>query len=248
MSRRFKNRPMVVAMGVLVLMAAGLNAQEAVDWTLPENGGLTPPELKPWSPAAGSDSRAYLIDDFNRADGPLGPEWIVQAGDFQIVSQTARGSNVGLATYYMDFGMEYAQIDVAATGTALQYAAVVLNYGGGTTNLFVKVQVNSGAGFDYGGCYIGNNNGSGSFGLGFFALDEAFDSATMAVEVDPSRTVTIDLTNVNGGALADQHYVCTGAPPAEGGVYGMGGYAGLAAIDNFSDNFIPVELQRFTVE
>ena len=248
MSRHLSNRPLVVAMAVLVLMAAGLNAQEAVDWTLPENGGLPPPELKPWAGFEGSKAKAFLIDDFNRPDGPLGPDWNVQAGDFQIVSETARGSYVGLATYHIDFFMDYAQIDVAATGSALQYAAVVLNYGGGTSNLFIKVQVNSGAGFDYGGCYVGNNSSSGAFGPGFFPLTEAFDSATMVVEVDPSRTVTIDLTNVNGGALPDQHHVCAGAPPAEGGGYGMGGYAGLAAIDNFSDNFIPVELQRLTIE
>ncbi|HSL18526.1 MAG TPA: hypothetical protein VLB51_11535 [Methylomirabilota bacterium] len=231
MSHR-RNRLLVTSIVSLAALVAGAATASEVDLSLPENGGQPRPEPKPfvWN---GTESGRGLLDDFNRADGPLGPNWTVQAGSFAIVSQAARGSSTGLATHNQGRGDRVA-MDIAADGTdATQYAAAVLNYGGGMTNLFIKIQVQGSTGFNRGACYMGNNDSANPFGLGFFTLSQPFASARMEVSVDASRTVTIDLTNVNGGALPDQQYVCTGAPPPEGPAIGMAGYAGLASIDNF---------------
>jgi len=40
-----------------------------------------------------------VCDDFNRADGPLGPDWTEVAGTGSIVSQQARGANLSLANF-----------------------------------------------------------------------------------------------------------------------------------------------------
>lgn len=137
--------------------------------------------------------------------------------------------------------------DVRAVGTSLQYTGLVLNGDGVDPNLahpFLKVQQQGASGnFEYGGCYLGNNASAGSFGLGFFSLSQPFNSAHMLASRTGS-TVTIRFTNVNGGALPDQAYVCDGAPTPPGGTIGTHGYADIAKIDNFSDG--AVVLDTFT--
>ncbi|MCU0302507.1 MAG: hypothetical protein MUC56_00390 [Thermoanaerobaculales bacterium] len=230
----------------LMVIAGGLAAAEVGDLSLPQFGGPAAPAPVPWNGSPEGGGRA-LIDDFNRANGPLGPDWTVQANTFQIVSQAAVGGpGLALATHNTATG-DTVEMDIAVDGTNnASYAAAVLNYGAGVTNLFIKIQNNGGTQYNYLGCYTGNNGPS--FGLGFYALSQAFTSAHLRVNVDAGRNVTIDLTNVNGGALADQQYVCTGAPAAEGPGIGMGGWNSHSTIDNYADGPIPVELQRFTVE
>lgn len=230
----------------LVVVAGSLGAEELVDMSLPENGGPAAPELPPWNGISGGGSRA-LIDDFNRANGPLGSDWTVQADTFEIVSQAAVGGpGLALATHNTATG-DTVEMDIAVDGTGNSgYSAAVINYGGGSTNLFIKIQNNGGSYFTNGGCYTGNN-GPG-FGLGFFTLTQTFSTAHFRAHVDAARTVTIDLTNIDGGSLPDQQYVCTGGPAAEGPAIGMGGWNAHASIDNYADGPIPVELQRFTIE
>lgn len=129
--------------------------------------------------------------------------------------------------------------DIRAVGTSLQYTGLVLNGDGVNPDAphpFLKVQQQTATGnFEYGGCYLGNNSSAGSFGLGFFSLSQPFNSAHMLASRTGS-TVTIRFTNVNGGALPDQTYVCDGAPTPPGGTIGTHGYANsTATIDNFSD-------------
>jgi len=128
---------------------------------------------------------------------------------------------------------DQAEGDVKVTGTALDYTGVLLNVGAGSTNLFLKVQNQDADNlFEYGACYTGNN--SGSFGLGFFALSTPFNNAHMQA-VRSGNTVTINFTNVDGGSKANQQYVCSNAPAAEGSSIGVHGYGGVSAtIDNFS--------------
>jgi len=131
-------------------------------------------------------------------------------------------------------GGDQAEIDAKVTGTALDYSAVLLNVGAAAANnLFIKVQNQDGDNlFEYGACYTGNN--SGSFGLGFFSLTQGFNNAHMKA-VRTGTDVTITFSNVDGGSKANQTYVCTGAPAAEGAGIGVAGYGGAAAtIDNFS--------------
>lgn len=248
----FSSKHILIATCIGILASAGFGAAaEVLDRSLPENGGPPNPQIQPWmGMSEGSSSRA-LIDDFNRADGPLGSDWTVQADSFQIVNQAAHGGSTrGTATHNTATG-DVVDMDVATDGTTNgQYAAAILNYGGGFSNLLIKVQ-NNNAGltqFDYAACYTGVVGDGSSFGLGFFTLSQPFSSAHMTVSVDAARTVTIDLTNVDGGALPDQQYVCSGAPAAEGPALGIGAWTAYASIDNFGDTPVPVELQTFIIE
>jgi hypothetical protein len=132
---------------------------------------------------------------------------------------------------------DVAEADVYAVGTALQYTGLVLDGDGVNANgsfPFLKVQTDSGiSSFDFAACYLGNNGSA--FGLGFFALSQPFSSAHMRASRSGS-TVTIEFTNVNGGTLQDQTYVCNGAPTPPGNKIGVVGYANnTAQLDNFSD-------------
>ncbi|MDD5565031.1 MAG: hypothetical protein PHQ91_15060 [Thermoanaerobaculaceae bacterium] len=176
-----------------------------------------------------------VLDNFNRADGSLGSNWIVQTGSFGIVSNTARGSSAGLATFVGGSGAAL-EADVATNGTlSTDYVALVLNYADPSNNLFLKVQTQNSAGtFDTAGCYIGNNGDGtpGSFGLNFFTLSAPFATAHMRVEL-VGTDVTMTFTNIDGGA-GTQTYTCTGAPATGGTGIGMGGLANAASLDNFA--------------
>lgn len=131
---------------------------------------------------------------------------------------------------------DVAEGDIQAVGTSLQYTGLVLNGDGvnpAAPHPFLKVQQQNGSGsFEWAACYTGNNGGA--FGLGFFALSQAFNSAHMRAS-RVGATVTIEFTNVNGGALPNQTYVCDGAPTPPGDKIGTMGYANIAKIDNFSN-------------
>ncbi|MCK5378934.1 MAG: hypothetical protein KAJ78_05985 [Acidobacteria bacterium] len=248
---RNNKRNVIIAtcIGMLALGSLG-GAADLLDLSLPENGGPEPSPIQPWMGMPEGSPARGLIDDFNRADGPLGADWTVQADSFQIVSQAAfggPGGGLALATHNSATG-DVVEMDISYDHSGVsQYAAAILNYGGGATNIFIKVQRQGAAdSFSNAACYMGNNGSS--FGLGFFTLSQPFSSAHMTVSVDGSRDVTIDFTNIDGGALPDQQYICTGAPAAEGPAIGIGGWEARSSIDNFGDTPVPVELQTFVIE
>lgn len=237
--------------GVCWLLVIGVGmAEQPVDRTLPEYTGVPMPEPAPWTGLEGGGVEIRgLVDDFNRPDGPLGPDWTVQLPSMSIVGEAATGTNNALATHNSATG-DSVEADLAIDPAGgLQYAALTLNYGGGNTSIFVKVQnQGGGAEFDTFYCYIGNNGSGGSFGVDG-SLVESFSSAHMAVSVDGSRDVTINLTNIDGGAVTDQQYICTNAPAAEGPGVGIGVYGvNLVRIDNFGAEVVPVELMSLSVE
>ncbi len=169
-------------------------------------------------------------DDFNRPDGPLGPNWTVHDGSFNIVNNAARGGPRARATYN-GASSNIVEADVTANGSKVQYTGLLLSYGAGVNNLLIKVQEQNGSGqFTHVGCQIGN--GDSSFGRGFFSLNAAFSKAHMKVtRVD--NDVIIEFTNIDGGIQPDQLYFCAGAPPPEGNGVGILGYQNRASIDNF---------------
>lgn len=237
--------------GVCWLLVIGVGmAEQPVDRTLPEYTGVPMPEPAPWTGLEGGGVEIRgLVDDFNRPDGPLGPDWTVQLPSMSIVGEAATGTNNALATHNSATG-DLVEADVAITPvTDLQYTALTLNYGGGVSSIFVKVQNTAGGvEFDRLYCYVGTNSGT-HFGIGTAFLSETFSSAHMAVSVDGNRDVTIDLTNIDGGAIVDQHYECDGAPAAEGPGVGIGVYGvNLVRIDNFGAEVVPVELMSLSVE
>jgi len=169
-------------------------------------------------------------DNFNRADDFLGNDWVGQSGDYVIENQKAKGVGVDALATMMGIGGSQIEADISlSVNGSTQYSALILDYGGGITNIFIKVQDNGGVGmFNTAGCYLGNN--SSSFGLGFFSLGAPFTTAHMIVSVDAVRVVTLILTNIDGGDDT-QAYICGVAPAAEGSQVGIGGYQG-GLIDN----------------
>jgi uncharacterized repeat protein (TIGR01451 family) len=204
-------------------------SEQPVDATL----GITVPE---GSAQRGAEvpygGTLAILDDFNRADGPIGPDWTVHDGYCNVSNNAAVCGNIGRATFNSAPGDgNFAEADIAINGTTLQYTGLLLDYGSGATNLFLKVQEQNSTGlFEYGACYYGNN--SGSFGLGFFALSSPFSTAHMSA-TRVGDTVTIAFTNIDGGGQPDQTYVCNNAPAPEGTGIGILGYEGSARLDNF---------------
>ena len=174
-----------------------------------------------------------LLDNFNRPDGALGTDWTVHNGGFSIIGELVVGGSSGMATYdgYSGNG-DTAEADVIVNGPGMQYTGLLLNYGGGVSNLFIKVQQNANSGmFDHAACYTGNQGPS--FGLGYFTLDSPFYSAHMkATRV--GDTVTLVFSNIDSGTQPSQTYICDGAPPREGSGVGIVGWSGIAYIDNFA--------------
>ena len=228
----------VVLSGFAVVVLATVSASAApVDLTRP--GQPTLPVVRAQGvhlhPTAQILGPVVVLDNFNRADGALGSNWIVQEGTFGIVSNTARGNGSGLATFVGGSGA-VLEADLATNGTTgTDYVALVLDYADPLNNLFLKVQTQNSAGtFDTAGCYIGNNGDGtpGAFGLGFFTLSAPFATAHMRVDL-VGTTVTMTFSNIDGGA-GTQSYTCTGAPATGGTGIGMGGLANVASLDNFA--------------
>lgn len=228
----------VVLCAVAVVVLATVSASAGpVDLTRP--GQPTLPAVRAQGvhlhPTAQLIGPVVVLDNFNRADGALGSNWIVQEGGFGIVSNTARGNGSGLATFVGGSGA-FLEADIATNGTlSTDYAALVLNYADPSSNLFLKVQTQNSAGtFNTAGCYIGNNGSGtpGSFGLNFFTLSAPFATAHMRVEL-AGTTVTMTFSSIDGGT-GTQSYTCTGAPVTGGTGIGMAGFAGVASLDNFA--------------
>jgi hypothetical protein len=208
-------------------------AQTPVDQPVDETLGVPAPNGPvPRGGEVPASGTLALLDDFNRADGPIGDAWTVHSGYCNVSSNAAVCGSSGRATFNTAPGDGgFAEADIAVNGTSLQYTGLVLNYGGGVTNLFLKVQEQSPypGQFTHAACYYGTGT---PFGLGFFSLTSFFSTAHMAA-TRVGNTVTIQFTNVDGGGQPDQTYVCDGAPDPEGTGIGIVGYVGIARIDNF---------------
>lgn len=207
---------------------------------LPNDGGFQEDKSEPVADPLAFGS---ILDDFNRPDGSLGEAWTVKDGYCGIAGYAAYCGDTGIASYDADSDGNSAEIDVLGNGSSVQYAGLVLNYGAGISNVFVKVQKNYGHDFfDTAACYIGNNSSGGSFGLNFFSLSEGFYSAHLKAYRVGDR-VTIHLSNIDNGSKVDQIYVCDGAPAPEGTAVGIAGFQGITRIDNFAmDGSIPPSL------
>lgn len=175
---------------------------------------------------------AIILDNFNRADGTnMGLNWTEQNGDFSISSNRATGTNFSLMTF-IGATSNSVTVDAFPTGT-LSYVAIVLGYADLNNNLFLKVQNQSGTGFNTAAFYFGNNGSSGAWSQSqFFALSSSFASARMTATLS-GTTVTLDFdTNFDG--VAEQSYSRGSVPLGLlGSGIGLGAY-GYATMDDFS--------------
>jgi len=191
--------------------------------------------------AAGS---AGLLDNFNRADGPLGANWVEQsAGTMGIVTNAVTGNaGTALSTFVGGSG-SVVQADISHPGTAaVTYVGVVLDFLDINNNVFVKVQDNASSGFfDTFGCYYGNNgsNNAAWAGQTFAALTTPFSTAHLKV-AKVAGDVVITLSKIDGTA-ATQTYTCTAAPAPAGTGIGINTLSGgVTTIDNFAGANLPV--------
>jgi len=219
------NKCRLVAILIIIVTLSSISLAQ-IDMTNPGPSDSTGTQINP-----ADNTRAGILDDFNRADGPLGANWTTQAGSLEIFNNAARGGSTGLATFNGGMG-EMLECDITAIGTGLQYTGLVMNYLDTSNCLFIKVQQQDGGGsFDHVATYYGNN-GSG-WGMGFVTLDTPFTTAHMKVEL-VGTTATITFSEIDGGS-GIQTYISNGAPATGGTAIGIHGLNNVAQLDNFSD-------------
>jgi hypothetical protein len=172
-------------------------------------------------------------DNFNRPDGPIGPNWNVLSGSFAVQSNqgTSTGSaiqSIRHATANAGYASQPMSVDVICVGTGLQYVALQSGLGG-SDNLYIKVQSQNALGtFNTFGIYHGSNGGGwGGAGTGFFTLTAPFQSARMTVTISNGGDhLQVDFdTDFNG--TPDQTYSADGVNLISGGFgtgWGIGAY------------------------
>ncbi|MCY3001537.1 MAG: hypothetical protein NTV21_07015 [Planctomycetota bacterium] len=194
----------------------------------------------------GGMASAQWSDDFNRPNGPLGPNWTVVTGTWAVTNnQGAHTStpaneiavhNTATGTY----NQFNVTLDVFAQNLGNQFSGVLIGYGG-TDTIQVKIQdQDTVAGFSNIGIYHRTSaTGWGAWtgvGTGFSALTAPFSSARMTVSFPDSNTIKVELdTDFNG--TPDQTYtkdsVLTIAPNLGTG-YGLMGWGATALFDNWT--------------
>lgn len=190
----------------------------------------------------------YTCDNFNRANGGLGGNWVTTDGSGSIVSNTARGSGTSRSIFVGSCAGGIGQVveaDVSLRTTSLDYCALVLNWDG-LDNLYVKVQRQGGVGtaFTHVGIYDSVNGSSWpgqTGGPAFFSLPagQQFNTAHMRVTVDGGGTVRLILTEINGGT-GMLEFQRGGWPFRNGDGAGYGGYDNNNVIDDWSTGGVGV--------
>ncbi len=191
-------------------------------------------------------SGGTVCDTFDRADGPMGDDWVTQGGNAFIMGNTAAGTSTAMVTYVGDCGggIQTVEADVMVIGTATTYCALVLN-SDGQDNLYIKLQQQEGTGqFDRVGFYhaVNINGWPGQIGgLAFFTIDAAdrFSSAHMKVILYPDGIVRLLITNRNtGGGLLE--YQRGGWTVRSGNDSGIGLWYTTGFLDNFAVNGVSI--------
>jgi hypothetical protein len=183
-----------------------------------------------------------VCDNFNRANGGLGGDWVTTDGTATINGNRATGSGTSRSYFIGACGVvQRVEADVSVVGTNSGYGAVVFNWDG-VDNAFVKVQQQDGAGtFGHVGFYHGKNEGAWpgqTGGGGFFAIPATmrFQTAHMTATIDNSGAVRLVLTNLDGGANEFLEYQRGGWSILGGNGIGIGGWTGDNIMDNVAIN------------
>jgi len=189
-----------------------------------------------------------IIDNFNRADGPVNGNWIVREGSFTIVNNAAQGGDYAIATMN-GISSNIVEADIEATGSGVQYVALVLGYHDVNTNYFIKTQDDDGGTPDFNRlyCYYGNNRHLPIWSDDIFSLSPSFSSAHMRVQYNPnSSDIIITFSRIDGGS-GTQQYICPNAPLTGGTGIGIGSYnIARGRIDNFAADLPSVAVPAFT--
>ena len=195
-----------------------------------------------------SQAAVSILDDFDRSDGPINGNWTVQEGSFNIVNNAAQGGDYAIATFN-GIASNILEADIEATGSGVQYVALVLGYHDVNTNYFIKAQDDDGGTPDFNSlyCYYGNNRHLPIWSDDSFSLSPSFTSAHMRVEYNPDiHDITITFSNIDGGSNTQQ-YICPDAPLTGGSGIGIGSYnISRGRIDKFAADLPSVSVPALT--
>ena len=184
------------------------------------------------------------FDNFNRPDGALGPDWGFGAGSFEIRDEQFAnvGSGNGWALYngatslYENAVIEF---DLAVGPSTLAYGCAIIG-AGGTNNTFTKVQSNSGGGvYSNIGFYVGNGSSMSGYG-GFITISAVTGGRVRVYVTDNGDTMNCDIDEFWDGTF-EYHYessglISSGLAAQLGEGLGLGAYAGISRVDDFSAN------------
>ncbi|MFC1708212.1 PEP-CTERM sorting domain-containing protein, partial [Planctomycetota bacterium] len=182
---------------------------------------------------------ATLLDDFERPNSSyLGPDWVEQAGDWQIVDGEAVNPAPGIALMtYVGGSGNAISADITHPGGAgtTCYAALVLGYADQNNNLFVKVQDNGGTGA-FNRAYFYTDNGYGSWPVSGDAFVNITACTAARISLTLSGLDAILEIDRDFDGVADETHQSTGAVAK---VAALGTGIGVAAnfgvqIDDFS--------------
>jgi hypothetical protein len=196
---------------------------------------------------SGIASAQIWTDDFNRPDGPLGPDWTIVSGSWAVLNNQGTHNSSGVneiaqhnaATGTYDTITGY--LDVHAPGSLSQFSALMFGLGGNAT-IMVKIQdqVSGTPGFSNIGIYY-RSTPTGSFGAwtgtgtGFAALQAPFTDGRMKVYFSDPDTIQVEIdTNFDGNP--DQLYSKTGVLAFAanlGTSYGLAAWQSTSLFDNF---------------
>jgi hypothetical protein len=222
----------------MILTLALLAAQNGAVQDMTLLGGDVQP-VNPLSRAAAD------CDDFNRANGPIGGNWVIGNGTFDIDNNMGLGStSLGYITNSnTNCAASAAKMSVnfgANPGGGLVYVAAMMGIGGapGSDSYFVKIQDQSGTpSYNTYGFYVGNNGGGGAYGqfgtLPLTALEGRID-----VYVGPTGQMVMDVDEFDDGSI-EQTLMSNGQASANGGLsntgFGIGNY-GVIHFDDYEVN------------
>ncbi len=195
---------------------------------------------------AASPSFAQWSDDFNRPDGPLGPDWTVLTGQWSIIGQMGAHTSGGVneTIQHVAANGNYANIvctlDVFAPGSSNQFSAVLIGLGGSDT-IMVKIQdqVSGTPGFSNIGIYHGTGGSYGGWSgtnPAFGTLTAPFVAGRLKVYFPDPNTIVADIdTDFDG--VVDQTYTqdnVLSIAPALGTGVGIAAWGATALFDNWS--------------
>jgi hypothetical protein len=186
---------------------------------------------------------AAYCDNFNRADGPVGPDWVTGAGTYTIASNkvaaTGTFSILDNVVVSSPASTTSASVILPPTTGSLIYVALRMGVNAGGQNFYTKVQDQTYLG-DYRnfGFYINNgSNPGGPYGV-FSTLPLPFKEGKIEVYYDSvGDRMVMDLDEYNDGSVEQTVYSGTGASAyaLTGTGHGVGTY-GTLVIDDFSIN------------
>lgn len=223
---------------ISVLAFAPFAAQNPIDVTLVPG---TQPQASRVS-ANNFGRAAAACDDFNRANSSsMGPDWIEQSGDIEILGNQGHGVvNLSLMSHVSASG-PYLGSTVSSRfdhGGGLVYVAMVAGFGSTSNCIFVKVQDNNSDGFyDRVFFYYGNNGGS--WGSSSYYSDLATPTATGTMTLSFDSTGDVAILNIDNDASGStETFFGDNVLSVAGGLgtgYGVGTY-GPAYFDDVSIN------------